>query len=390
MFGKGSVMVKSSSHVWGAVVCWLLATMIVPIVLANEPIDWQRAQELRRREQRGETLNEQDRAYLERAKQQQRRREAQANQAPPARESTGLVPITELGDGLYKGQTGGLYGHGQNVPPQSHLKAAQEQTALIVPRDAQGSPSDAGKIVLISQGMSNTTQEFSAFKALADADPNKSPKVVIVDCAQGGMAAHQWAYPEVVVRQNRPSPWDVMDQRLRKAGVTAAQIQVVWVKQAQIGPSQLGEFPAHAQSLQNDVAVILRELKTRFPNLRVAYLSSRIYAGYATTPLNPEPYAYESAFSVRWLIESQVANDPNLNYDPTRGEVKAPLLLWGPYLWGDGTRPRQSDNLVWTRADLGSDGTHPSPAGRQKVARMLLTFFKTDANAKLWFARRQP
>ena len=73
---------------------------------------------------------------------------------------------------------GGLYGHGQNVPPQSHLQAAQVQTALIVPRDALGNPSDAGKIVLISLGMSNTTQEFSAFKTLADADPNKSDLLI--------------------------------------------------------------------------------------------------------------------------------------------------------------------------------------------------------------------
>ena len=356
---------------------------------ANQPIDWQRAQELRRREQRGETLNEQDRAYLERAK-QQRRKEAQATQAPSARETTGLVPLTEMKEGLYKGQTGGLYGRGQNVPPEPHLKAAQAQTALIVPRDAQGNPSSTGKIVLISQGMSNTTQEFSVFKKIADADPNKSPRVVIVDCAQGGMAAHQWAYPEVVVKPNRPSPWEVMDQRLQAAGVTAAQVQVVWVKQAQIGPAQLGEFPAHAESLRKDVATILRQLQTRFPNLRLAYLSSRIYAGYAATPLNPEPYAYESAFSVRWLIESQVANDPNLNYDPARGEVQAPLLLWGPYLWADGIKARQGDGLVWTRDDLGPDGTHPSPAGRQKVAELLWKFFQTDANTKSWFLKPKP
>jgi hypothetical protein len=372
-----------------AVALWLLTTVAVTVSLANQPIDWQRAQELRRREQQGDTLNEQDRAYLERAK-QQRRSQAKAAEAPPARETTGLVPITEMGEGLYKQQTGGLYGRGQNVPPESHLKAAQVQTALIRPRDAQGNPSDTGKIVLISQGMSNTTQEFSVFKKIADADPNKSPQVVIVDCAQGGMAAHQWAYPEVVVKQNRPSPWDVMDQRIKAAGVTAGQVQVVWLKQAQMGPAQLGEFPAHAESLRNDVAVILCQLKARFPNLRLAYLSSRIYAGYATGPLNPEPYAYESAFSVRWLIESQLANDPNLNYDPAKGEVKAPLLLWGPYLWGDGIKPRQSDGLVWTREDLGPDGTHPSPSGRQKVADMLLTFFKTDPNAKRWFVRLQP
>jgi len=368
---------------------WLLMTATVPAALANQPIDGQRAQELLRREQQGQTLNEQERAYLERAK-QQRRKEAQASQAPPARETTGLVPLTEMGEGLHKGQTGGLYGRGRNVPPESHLKAAQAQTALIVPRDAQGNPSGSGKIVLISQGMSNTTQEFSVFKKIADADPNKSPRVVLVDCAQGGMAAHQWAYPEVVVQQNRPSPWEEMDRRLQAAGVTAAQVQVVWLKQAQIGPAQLGEFPAHAESLRKDVATVLRQLKTRFPNLRIAYLSSRIYAGYAATPLNPEPYAYESAFSVRRLIESQLANDPNLNYDPARGEVKAPLLLWGPYLWADGTKARQRDGLVWTRADLGPDGTHPSPAGRQKVADLLLNFFQTDANTKSWFVKPKP
>lgn len=382
-------MTRNCLRVSAVVALWFVTIIAAPTSGASQPIDWQRAQELLRRERQGQTLNEEDRAYLERAK-QQRRKEAQASQAPPARETTGLIPLTEMKDGLYKGQTGGLYGRGQNVPPESHRKAAQAQTALIVPRDAQGKPSNTGKIVLISQGMSNTTQEFSVFKRIADADPNKSPRVVIVDCAQGGQAAHQWAYPEVVVKQNRPSPWEVMDQRLQAAGVTAAQVQVVWVKQAQIGPAQLGEFPAHAESLRKDVATILRQLKTRFPNLRLAYLSSRIYAGYAVTALNPEPYAYESAFSVRWLIESQLANDPNLNYDPGKGEVKASLLLWGPYLWADGIKARQGDGLVWTRDDLGPDGTHPSPAGRQKVADMLLKFFRTDANTKSWFVKPKP
>jgi hypothetical protein len=165
---------------------------------------------------------------------------------------------------------------------------------------------------------------------------------------------------------------------------------LVWLKQAEINPAQWGDFPAHAQVLRNDIAIILGKLTTKFPNLRLAYLSSRIYAGYATTTLNPEPYAYESAFSVRWLIEAQMSNDPNLNYDPAKGTVKSPLLLWGPYLWADGVKPRQTDGLVWMRDDLGPDGTHPSLPGRQKVANMLLTFFKTDANTKQWFVKSKP
>ncbi|RPJ23233.1 MAG: hypothetical protein EHM35_17485 [Planctomycetaceae bacterium] len=301
------------------------------------------------------------------------------------KETTGMVPVTEMGDGQYKGQTGGLYGHGQNTPSESHLKAAQEQTSLIQPLDANGVPSGTGKIVLISLGMSNTTQEFSSFKKLADADPNKSPHLVIVDCAQGGQAARQWAYPGG--NPDRPSPWLVMDQRLEKARVEPNQVQVVWMKQAEISPAQYGAFPAHAQVLRDNMRLILNMLRMRFPNLRVAYLSSRIYAGYAGSGLNPEPYAYESPFSVRWLIEAQMNNDPNLNWDATRGPVQAPLLLWGPYLWADGTTPRQGDGLVWTRDDLAGDGTHPSPSGREKVARMLLDFFKTDADARHWFLK---
>ena len=368
-------------------VAWFVAVMTLTTALAGDPpIDWQRAQELRRREQSGETLNGEERAYLERAKRERRAR-AQAGERPQGRERTGLIPITEMGKQRHKGQSGGLYGNGQNVPPEPHRKAAERQTALIRPLDAAGNPSEMGTVALISLGMSNTTQEFSAFKKLADADPNKSPHVVLVDCAQGGQAAHQWAYPEKVASRKRPSPWVVLDERLRKARVSAPQVQVVWLKQAQMAPARLGEFPAHAESLRDDIGVILRRLKTRFPNLRIAYLSGRIYAGYATTQLNPEPYAYESAFSVRWLIEAQIKGDPELNHDPAKGKVKAPLLLWGPYLWADGIEPRQGDGLVWKRDDLAQDGTHPSTSGREKVAQMLLTFFKTDARTRKWFLK---
>lgn len=375
------------SRARAAVVLWLLLAMLVSLSPAGaQPLDWQRARELHRREQKGEALTSDERAYLERARSERRQRPA-ANISVQSKETTGLVPVTEMGERQYKGQTGGLYGGGQNTPPDAHFKAAHEQTSLIQPLDANGVPSATGKVVLISLGMSNTTQEFSIFKKLADADPNKSPRLVIVDCAQGGQAAYQWAYP-AEGDSKKPSPWLVMDERIQRAGVTVAQVQVVWMKQAEISPAQYGAFPAHAQTLRDNMRVILHMLKTRFPNLRVAYLSSRIYAGYATTQLNPEPYAYESAFSVRWLIEAQINNDPNLNYDAAKGPVLAPLLLWGPYLWADGTTPRQSDGMVWLREDLSGDGTHPSTSGRQKVAQMLLAFFKTDANAKRWFLKQ--
>ncbi|HJZ93009.1 MAG TPA: hypothetical protein VKE40_19190 [Gemmataceae bacterium] len=293
------------------------------------------------------------------------------------RSSVGLKPLTEMtAADRYKGEDGGLYGGGRNEPPEAHLKAARKETAKIEPLDADGKPARDGTIALVSISMSNATQEFSLFKQLADKDPKKSPRVTIVDCAQGGQAMAEWVDP-------RGKAWLEADRRLEAARVSPKQVQVAWVKLANKQPT--GDLEKHGQKLQKDTLAVLHNARERFPNLRVAYLGSRIYGGWATTPLNPEPYAYEGAFAVRWLIRDQVRGDAELNYDAEKGAVKAPLLLWGPYFWADGTTPRKADGLVWERKDLAGDGTHPSPSGRQKVAEMLLAFFKTDPLAGGWF-----
>lgn len=106
----------------------------------------------------------------------------------------------------------------------------------------------------------------------------------------------------------------------------------------------------------------------------------------STKATRREPYAYESAFSVRWLIEEQVGGSPALNHDPNAGPVMAPWLAWGPYLWADGLVPRASDGLTWACGDFStSDGTHPAETGRAKVAQMLLDFFTSDPTAAPWF-----
>lgn len=295
-------------------------------------------------------------------------------------ERLGFKPLDEMtAHDSYHGEDGGLYGGGENVAPADHQAAARKETAQIVPRSRDGKPSPDGKIVLISISMSNWTQEFSMFKQIADRDPDKSPLVTIVDCAQGGQTMARWA-------DARANPWSIAEQRLTHAGVTPAQVQVAWIKIANAGPT--GELDQHGKQLQRDTVAVLQNARDRFPNLRVVYLESRIFAGYGNSGLNPEPYAYEGAFVVRWLIQAQIKGDKELNYDPSRGTVKSPLLLWGAYLWGDGLQPRESDGLVWKREDLGGDGTHPSESGRRKVAELLLKFSKTNANVKSWFARQ--
>jgi lysophospholipase L1-like esterase len=309
---------------------------------------------------------------------QERKPQGGAPQSPGPK--TGCVPLSEMGaKDAYKGEDGGLYGGGKNDPPEAHAAAAKAEAEKIQPLDADGKPSKSGKVVLLSIGMSNTTQEFSRFMQIAGAKRGDAATFVIVDGAIGGQAAIQWDTPE-------SRPWGEVEKRLGAAGVTAKQVQFVWIKQALIQQGQFGAFPAHAKKLQEEMKKIVQIARAKYPALRIAYLSSRIYAGYAKSQLNPEPYAYEGAFSMRWLIQDQIKGDKELAFDAAKGDVKAPLLLWGPYLWGDGVTPRKSDGLVWNEADFGKDGTHPSDSGRDKVAQMLQKFFKADPYAGKWFS----
>lgn len=337
--------------------------------------DWSEVQRIRRKQRSGDTLTRHESAYLSQADEWRRRRNEEFLSKNPPRPSTGLVPLTELVDRRYKGHEGGLYPGARNEPPSSHLQAGVERARQVVPRDSRGNPAPDGKIVLVSIGMSNTSQEFQIFQEMAAAEADRHPALVVVDGAQGGQAADATADPEAEY-------WRVLEERLGAAGVTVQQVQAAWLKQAIRMPTR--SFPAEARTLQQYLVSTLNNLNERFPNLKLVYLSSRIYGGFAETILNPEPHAYESAFAVKWVIQEQLEGKPQLNYDPGKGPVRSPWLAWGPYLWADGLEGR-ADGLVYTREDLAADGTHPSTSGRTKVAEQLLAFLKRDLTARQWF-----
>ena len=347
---------------------------------SDEAIDYEKAKQLRQKQQNKGQLTADEEAYLKKAIASKQGKGGGGGPDPRAlltREKTGLTPLNEMtASDRYLGEDGGLYGKGQNTPPAELRKAAEAELAKIQPLDANGKPAKDGKIVFVSISMSNATQEFSYFKKVADEDPAKSKLLTIVDCAQGGQAMAQWVDPQ-------GKAWLEADKRLSAASISPQQVQVAWIKLANVQPR--GELSQHGKKLQQDTTVVLQNAKARFPNLRIAYLGSRIYGGYSGGALNPEPYAYEGAFAARWLIQDQIKGDAALNYDASRGAVKSPLLLWGPYFWGDGMTPRKSDGLVWKREDVVGDGTHPSQSGRAKVTQMLLDFCKTDPLAKSWF-----
>jgi hypothetical protein len=349
-----------------------------------DEIDRNKVKELYEKSKRGDKLTPDEQKYLDRALQELKKSNDKKPDLPKPDDnrkeqpSTGLKPLTEMtAEDRYKGEDGGLYGGGKNEPPKTHQLAAQEALKKITPLDSQGKPAKDGKIVFISLGMSNTFGEFGMFKELADRDAQKSPDVLIVNCAVGGAGVSSWSKPG-------SGTWKTVVERLKTADVTPAQVQVAWIKHAEPGPSPDATPLQYAKKVKDDITASLAITRSTFPNLRVAYLSSRIYGGYNIAGIrrvNPEPFAYETAFSVRWVIQDQIESEK-------KGKVEGPVLLWGPYLWADGVTPRKADKLVWERQDLSQDGVHPSKSGGQKVANLLLDFFKKDTGTKAWFAKQ--
>ena len=294
-----------------------------------------------------------------------------------------LKPLPELGREKYQGFEGGFYPDGQNARPASHEAAGLKLAQQIQPLDVNGKPDSQGKIVLMSVGMSNTSQSSEGFQQALRAARDVHSRFSFVNGAQGGMTAAAIQDPNDNNRGTRY--WSVVDDRLKQAGSSREQVQIIWIKQADAGPSQ--GFPRYAQTLQAELARIVQIFPSRFPNAKLVYLTSRTYGGFATTSLNPEPYAYESGFAVKWLIEQQIQGDAALNFDPDKGAVKAPWLSWGPYFWANGATKR-ADGFAYDKNDFSGDGTHQSPTGQRKVGGLMLDFFETDATTRPWFVQK--
>jgi Putative Ig domain/Abnormal spindle-like microcephaly-assoc'd, ASPM-SPD-2-Hydin len=291
--------------------------------------------------------------------------------------TTPIVPLTDLGTGTYLGTQGGLYLDGSNVMPSAHDADGLNFAQDVVPRDPSGFPSSTGKIGVLSIGMSIAYDNFQTFTIDAAADPSVSPAVVMVPGAQPRVGAKDWA------ELTFPAWNAILDYFLPQTGLTSRQVQVAWVEAVDSQPS--GSFPADMTSLQSHLESTAQNLHKLFPNLKLAFFNSREYGGYSnglpgSGTNDPEPYAYESAYAVRGMIQDQINGVSSMSY------ANAPWVAWGPYTWANGLIAR-GDGLVWTCQNFEADGTHTSQpgGGTEKVANQMMNFFKTTDVTMPWF-----
>src|SRR5215472_12164651 len=165
--------------------------------------------------------------------------------------SIGFTPFTNPYAPAYKGQAVSLYPN-SNQRPITHEALGLQQAAQIVPRDTAGNPDPNGRIVLLSIGLSNTTQEFSASMQLAMRDPKRNPSVLLVDGAFGGWTA-------AMIAAQPDQYWSMVNDRLRAANVTASQVQAAWLKLADANPTAV--FPNDALQLQAEEATVVTQTR---------------------------------------------------------------------------------------------------------------------------------
>ncbi len=296
------------------------------------------------------------------------------------------VPLIDLGTGTYLGFEGGLY-PGGNVIPQDHADQGMTYANAIRKLDANGNPDPAGTIVMTSIGMSNAALEYKEFFKSAQADPEVIDHIAYIKGAHGGGGtAKYWTHPD-------SSAYNYVLNELTSAGYTEAQVQVAWVNTVNANPDSALPSPnAEAFLLLEQFGNIARAMRVRYPNLKLVFFSSRIYGGYSHLGTkHTEPFAYETGFSVKWIIQAQIDQMANggtvVNQDAgdlTYGSM-APWLGWGAYLWANGVEPN-SEGLFWVPEDMADhDGLHPSDLGADKAGAKLLEFFKGSPKTRGWF-----
>ncbi len=294
--------------------------------------------------------------------------------------SGSFVPIENLGTSTYMTYQGGQYPGGSNTRSALQLTRALNQVNAIMPRNSSGAIDQAnGKIVMIGVGASNPRTEFTAFEQLCDTFQCLNNKLKIVNVCKGGTGIQKMNYDTAAY-------WNIATDTLLSYGLSNLQVQIVWIEQEHTGSTNT-VFPSAPLQLVNEYKKLLQIILIKYPNVKIAYINSRAYSGYADNSAGPglwAPRDYYNSWAVKWVIENQITNATGFDY--TGSNPSIPFVDWATNSWANGNIPKL-DGFFWDCVnDFGpSDGLHLSTLGEKKVGQRLFNYFSTDTTSKIWF-----
>ncbi len=305
-------------------------------------------------------------------------------------DSTGLIPLTDMGNTFYNGIQGGLYKGGINILNGPHKKKGVNISKNMKPLDTLGNIDYmSGEVLFLGLGASVASNLFNAYVDTIKKYDNEGMSACVT--ARGMFTAGKDL--DDMIDTINPSFWYALKDRMILKEDTYAQVQVLWILQQSDSDSS-NDFTTYYNSVMSKYITLMQVLKDSFPNLKQVYLSGIHYTGY----MDPEhkrynaygePKGYWANLVIKQLIQKQISGDPALAYEGPN--IKSAWIGWGPYFWADGVNPRTYDGLTWScdqfRTDSTGAGFHliDSSYGFGIEAAMVKTFMETNPVSSVWY-----
>lgn len=304
-------------------------------------------------------------------------------------DSTGLIPLTDLGTGFYEGIQGGLYPGGLNLVTGKHKNNGIKLAKSLKPLDSLGNINNTeGEILFLGFGASLASNIFNAY-----IDSIKTTEYVGMNNCLTVKGLCFGGKDLTLMADSTSNYWEAVRSKMESRGDTYEQVQVAWIMQHS-ETDTTDDFGLYFDSMMDKWQTFVTTLKDTFPNLKMLYISGLHYCGYMD-PMHEnfegfqEPHTYWGNLVIKELIKRQMMNDPALRY--SEPGAQAPWLAWAPYYWTDGSNPRTYDGLSWScdqfRDDPTGGGYHlvDTSTALGVEANMLWNFLKTDPVASIWY-----
>ncbi len=273
---------------------------------------------------------------------------------------------------LYKGKGAGLYEGISNEPQLGMRIEIQKQLELIKPILSSGQGDIDGKIGFVFIGDPHTEGEFKSLDELLKSKSGSSSALVLVDGAQKDQDTTYW--------KRSLYPWEILGQRVKSQGLSATQVQVIWINLN--FDEYINDIDLDVKAQADTLNTIIETALSKYPNTKIVYLSSPRYAGYSTMAGYQEPESFEAGLAVRELLSRHDKGEVKYKED-IRLLTSEPALVWGPYVWNNNIN--STSDFAYTADKYERDGITLTSIGKQKYAIDLLGFWSSYEYSNTWF-----
>lgn len=297
------------------------------------------------------------------------------------KKSIDRMSVSQLGTATYRGLVGGLYPDGENLRPFNHTQNLEEVAILIKGRRVDGRVDNTdGSVVMLGIGNGSAGSSFAEFARIAKADTVLSSRVHFINGCRVEVSLD-------ALQSSSSAYWAEIGIALESESKSGSQVQVVWLQAEDLQNSDTA-FPTSAVALAEKLRAVCETMRNVFPNLRIVYLSSRPYAGYAdhaaleVRPGLRSPRDNSYGWAVKFLVENQLKRIPGYTFGTESDPI--PGLTWCTDDWADGDL-ENSVGLKWECSDFDESGIELSPSGAVKTGSRIYQFVSKDVISQPWF-----